>query len=147
MISRRTQTVVTRIHALLYRASRGRVGGRLLSMEQVLLTTTGRISGKPRTTPLSAIPDGDDLVLVASDGGSPQHPQWYRNLVADGRVEIQRGAAHLPMQARTATAQERARLWPVVVGVYRGYAAYQRRTSREIPLVVLEPREDAARTL
>lgn len=147
MISRRTQTFLTRAHTLVYRATRGRAGGRLLTMEQVLLTTTGRVSGAPRTTPLSAIPDGDDLVLVASDGGNPEHPQWYRNLVADGRVEIQRGGEHLAMTARTATPQERARLWPRVVGVYDGYAAYQRRTSREIPLVILRPRMDAATTL
>ena len=139
MVSRRTQLVVTRAHAFVYRLTRGRLGGRLGNAEQVLLTTTGRVSGEPRTTPLSCIPDGPRLVLVASDGGKPQHPQWYRNLLADDLVTVQRGGTQYRMRARTATPAERERLWPVVVGVYSGYAQYQQRTDREIPLVLCEP--------
>lgn len=152
MISRRTQTVVTRAHAWVYRLSRGRVGGRLLGMEQVLLTTTGRSSGRPRTTPLSAFPLDDEhdgtagtavrggVVLVASDGGQPRHPQWYRNLCVNPEVIVRRGPRSVPMRARTATAAERARLWPGVVAAHGGYADYQERTDREIPLVICEPR-------
>lgn len=139
MISRRTQTLITRAHTWVYRRTRGRLGGRLRwpsRMEQVLLTTTGRRTGRPRTTPLTGIPHGDELVLVASDGGKPDHPQWYRNLLADDHVVVQRGAVEIPMRARTATPAERAELWPRVVGVYPGYAGYQARTEREIPLVI-----------
>ncbi|MCL3862927.1 nitroreductase family deazaflavin-dependent oxidoreductase [Actinotalea sp. K2] len=139
MISRRTQTRITRFHTWLYRRTGGRLGGRLGSMEQVLLTTTGRSSGQPRVTPLTGIPHGDDLLLVASDGGNPHHPQWYKNILVHDEVAIQRGREHLTMRARTATPEERAVLWPVVVGVYRGYAQYQERTDRQIPVVVCRP--------
>ena len=135
----RTQYLVTRGHLWLYRATRGRLGARLGSMEQVLLTTTGRVSGRPRSTPLTAIPHGTGLVLVASDGGKPEHPQWYRNLLVDGVVTVQRGPRTMRMRARTATPAERERLWPVAVGVYGGYAQYQARTDREIQLVICEP--------
>lgn len=138
-MKRRTQTLITRAHRWLYRSTRGRVGGRLGSMEQILLTTTGRVSGRSRTTPLTAIPYGAGLVLVASDGGKPEHPQWYRNLLVHDVVTVQRRAAHMRMRARTATPEERARLWPLAVGVYSGYAQYQSRTDREIPIVICEP--------
>lgn len=140
MISRRTQTIVTRLHAGVYRLTRGRVLGRLGTMEQVLLTTRGRTSGQPRTTPLSAFPEGDRLVLVASDGGRPEHPQWYRNLLVDDRVVVQRGATKIPMRARPAGDEERGRLWKRVTSEYRGYEQYQSRTDRTIPLVICEPR-------
>lgn len=146
MISRRTQTALARIHALVYRGTGGRIGRRLLGMEQVLLTTTGRSTGRPRTTPVSAFPldrwagPRDGVMLVASDGGRPRHPHWYRNLCAQPEVLIQRGPRAFAMRARTATPAERERLWPHVVAVYGGYADYQARTDREIPLVICEPR-------
>lgn len=139
MISRRTQTFITRAHTWIYRRSGGRVGSRLGSIPQVLLTTTGRASGLPRTTPLTGIPHGDGVLLVASDGGKPLDPQWYRNLVADGQILMQLGGHQIPMRARTATPAERAELWPRVVEVYGGYATYQGRTERQIPLVICEP--------
>ena len=135
----RTQKLITGAHTWLYRTTQGRLGGRLGSMEQVLLTTTGRTSGKERTTPLTGIPRGDGLLLVASDGGKPEHPQWYRNLLVNDVVTIQRGPTMVRMRARTATPAEREQLWPVAVGVYSGYAAYQRRTDRQIQLVICEP--------
>jgi deazaflavin-dependent oxidoreductase (nitroreductase family) len=139
MVSRRAQLFFTGAHTWVYRATGGRLGSRLGSVEQILLTTTGRTSGKPRTTPLTAIPDGKNLVLVASDGGKPQHPQWYRNLLADDLVTIQRGPSARRMRARPADEAERRRLWPKAVGVYKGYAQYQQRTDRQIPLVICEP--------
>ncbi|WP_225753590.1 nitroreductase family deazaflavin-dependent oxidoreductase [Actinotalea sp. Marseille-Q4924] len=139
MINRRVQVAVTAAHRWLYRRTGGRVGARLGHIEQVLLTTTGRVSGQPRVTVLSAIQHGDDLLLVASDGGRESHPQWYRNLVADDRVVVQRGPRRVPMRARTATPQERPELWRAAVGVYGGYATYQTRTQREIPVVVCSP--------
>lgn len=135
----RTQHLITRVHTWLYRTTGGRLGGKLGSMEQVLLTTTGRVSGKERTTPLTGIPHGDGLLLVASDGGKPEHPQWYRNLLVNDVVTVQRGARKVRMRARTATPAERERLWPVAVGVYSGYATYQQRTDREIQLVLCTP--------
>jgi F420H(2)-dependent quinone reductase len=139
VINRRAQIVVTAVHRWLYRRTGGRVGARLGHIEQVLLTTTGRVSGQARVTVLSAIQHGQDLLLVASDGGREQHPQWYRNLVVDDRVVVQRGAYRVPMRARTATAEERPGLWQVAVEVYGGYATYQTRTEREIPVVVCTP--------
>lgn len=150
MIGRRTQTAIARAHAWLYRGTGGRIGGRLLGMEQVLITTTGRKTGIGRTTPVCAFPfdeprngggatDGR-VVLVASDGGREQHPQWYRNMRVNPGVTVQRGRRSIAMRARTATPAERDRLWPHIVAVYGGYAQYQARTEREIPLVICEPR-------
>ncbi len=133
------QRFVTGVHARAYRLTGGRLGGRIGRVEQVLLTTTGRRSGQARTTPLSVIADGDRLVLIASNGGAARHPDWYLNLTADAAVTIQRGGDHIAMRARTATPAERADLWRRAVALYSGYAGYQRRTSREIPVVICEP--------
>ena len=127
-------------HAHLYRWTGGRLGGRMGGLEQVLLTTTGRVSGEPRTTPLAVTVVGDRLVLIASDGGAARDPGWYRNLVAQPDVVVQRGADVRPMRARTAAGGERAELWRAAVANNRGYAGYQAKTAREIPVVVVEPR-------
>jgi len=132
------QRFVTGIHARAYRLTGGRLGGRIGRVEQVLLTTTGRRSGRARTTPLSVIADGDRLVLIASNGGAARHPDWYLNLTANPSVTVQRGGEHVAMVARTAGSAERADLWQRAVALYSGYAAYQRRTSREIPVVICE---------
>jgi deazaflavin-dependent oxidoreductase (nitroreductase family) len=117
-------------------------------MEQVLITTTGRTTGVRRTTPVCAFPfearDGGRapdgrVVLVASDGGRERHPQWYRNLCVHPDVTVQRRRRSIAMRARTATPVERDRLWPRIVAAYGGYAEYQARTERQIPLVVCEP--------
>ena len=137
---REGQRFFTGLHARVYRLTRGRVGSRIGQVENVLLTTTGRRTGRTRTTPLGVLPDGDRLVLVASNGGAPRHPDWYLNLRANPDVTVQRGATVLRMHARTATPQERDALWPKVVQRYAGYDRYQRRSTREIPLVICEPR-------
>ena len=108
-------------------------------LEQVLLTTTGRRSGEPRTTPLMVTPVGDRLVLIASFGGAPQHPAWYLNLVDHPDVTIQRGAEVLACRTHTATGSERDELWGAAVAANPGYAGYQAKTEREIPVVVAEP--------
>ena len=135
---------VTLLHRAVLRASRGRVGWRLSGLPMLLLATRGRITGKRRVTPLGYIEDGDRLVLVASYGGDPRHPKWYRNLCAHPEVEVRRsggaGGGVEPMTARTATAEEKARLWPKVVVAYAGYQRYQERTDRDIPLVILTAR-------
>ena len=133
------QRFFTGLHARVYRLSGGRIGSHMGPVENVLLTTTGRRTGRSRTTPLGVLADGDRLVLVASNGGAPRHPDWYLNLTAHPEVTVQRGAHVLRMRARTATPQERDVLWPRVVGRYAGYARYQRNATREIPLVICEP--------
>ncbi|MDQ1713874.1 MAG: hypothetical protein QOE45_3324 [Frankiaceae bacterium] len=132
---------VNALHRSLVRASRGRVGGRLGGMPVVILETVGRKSGEPRRTMLTApVVDGDTVVLVASYGGDSRHPAWYLNLTADPSVTIERDGRREPMTARTATAEEKAAYWPRIVASYRGYAGYQKRTDRDIPVVLLTPR-------
>jgi F420H(2)-dependent quinone reductase len=130
----------SRIHVVLYRLSGGRLGGRFKKTAPVLLlTTTGRKSGKSRTTPLLYIEDGGRYVIVASVGGAPTHPSWYLNLRANPAATIQIGSRKLALTAETAPPEERARLWPLLTRMYPGYDDYQAKTSREIPLVILTP--------
>ena len=133
--------VVNVIHRSLVHATGGKVGGKVMGMPVVVLHHTGRTSGKARTSMLTApIVDGDTVVLVASWGGDDRHPQWYRNITANPDVEIELHGQRRPMRARTASEGEKAGLWPRVVSAYKGYAGYQEKTEREIPLVILEPR-------
>ena len=104
-----------------------------------LLDHVGRRSGKWRTTPLVYLQDGEDMVVVGSKGGHPRHPLWFLNLREMKETTVQRGARTIPVSVNVANAEERERLWPKVVEIYRGYAAYQKRTKREIPLVILRP--------
>lgn len=134
----RTQLMFVALHKGVYRATRGRLLGRFGHLEQVLLSTTGRVSGQTRTTPLAATPDGDRLILVASNNGGDAHPAWYLNLVAHPEVTVQRGAQVFAMTARTAEGAERERLWALAVKNNPGYARYESRTSRRIPVVVCE---------
>lgn len=130
------------LHRSLFNATRGRIGGRIAGMPALVLTTTGRKSGAKRSTMLTApIVDGDTVIIVGSYGGDDREPLWVGNLRADPDVAItMEGRADRPMRARIATAEERAELWPRVTGRYKGYAGYQTKTEREIPLVILEPR-------
>jgi deazaflavin-dependent oxidoreductase (nitroreductase family) len=133
------------VNTWIYRATGGKVGGRFPGgAPLLLLTTIGRKSGEPRTTPLIYLSDGDDLVIVASKAGMDNHPLWYMNLVANPDVEVEVGRERRLLRARTATAEEKARLWPELVAIYSDYAAYQKRTERDIPVVILSPRERAA---
>jgi F420H(2)-dependent quinone reductase len=128
-------------HAAIYKATGGRVGHRFPGTPPTLLLDhVGAKSGTPRTSPLVYGRDGQNLVLVASKGGYPKNPAWFHNLVAHPDTTVQVGSRHLDVHARVASAEERPRLWSLMVGVYSGYDGYQRRTDREIPLVVLEPR-------
>jgi deazaflavin-dependent oxidoreductase (nitroreductase family) len=110
-------------------------------MPVLLLTTTGRRSGKARTTPLTFFRDGRDLVVIASNGGADRAPDWSVNLQQDPRAVVQIGADKLSVEARTATPEERERLWVGITATYPGYAAYQRKTTRRIPVLILTPRE------
>jgi deazaflavin-dependent oxidoreductase (nitroreductase family) len=128
-------------HRSLVQASGGRIGGRLGGMPVVVLETVGRKSGLPRETMLTApVVDGDTVVLVASYGGDSRHPAWYHNLSAHPDVAITIGGSRREMTARTATAEEKAAYWPRIVKAYRGYAGYQKRTDRDIPVVLLTRR-------
>jgi F420H(2)-dependent quinone reductase len=131
----------SRLHAIVYRATGGIVGRRLVANPMLLLTTRGHRSGEEHTVPLLYLEDPPRVVVIASYGGRPDHPAWYQNLVKTPRVRIQVGRARREMRARTATAEERALWWPRVLDAYDGYRAYQSRTDREIPLVFLEPLE------
>ena len=131
---------VNAFHPTLLRLSGGRVGRSLVGMPVVLLETVGRKSGERRETPLTApVVDGETVVLVASYGGDSRHPAWYHNLCAQPDVAITMHGERREMRARTATAEEKAELWPRIVKSYRGYAGYQKRTDRDIPVVILEP--------
>jgi F420H(2)-dependent quinone reductase len=125
----------------IYQVSGGRWLGRFPSGAPVcLLTTQGHKSGQRRTVPLLYLADGDDLVVVASQGGAPQHPGWYFNLVADPTAEVQVGRRRFPVAARTVSAEEKGVLWPRLVAIYPPYEAYQQRTMRSIPVMRLNPR-------
>jgi deazaflavin-dependent oxidoreductase (nitroreductase family) len=126
------------IHSALYRATGGKAGGTMLKVPILLLTTRGRKSGKERTTPLMFTRDADNLVLIASVGGAPKNPAWYWNLQGQD-ADVQIGSEHRRVHARDAVGEERERLWAEMVSLYPGYAEYQKKTTRQIPVVVLEP--------
>ncbi len=127
-------------HRSVFDVTRGRLLGRVAGMPAVKLTTTGAKSGQPRTVMLTIparTPNGD-VVLVASYGGDDRAPAWYHNLRANPTVELVTGGERFTATARTATDEERDALWPTVTSTYKGYAGYQRKTDREIPLVICE---------
>jgi F420H(2)-dependent quinone reductase len=127
------------VHTAVYRASGGRVAGEVGNLPVLLLTTTGRKTGKQRTTPLLFIRDGDDLVVVASNGGMDWFPAWWLNLQQQPEAEIEIGRERRDVTASKADPERRARLWPEFAGPYPGYLKYESRTAREIPLVILLP--------
>lgn len=110
-----------------------------MTVPSLLLTTTGRRSGEKFVFPLFYGKAGDSYFVVASKGGSPEHPGWYRNLLANPEAEVQVGTTRIKARARTATGEERARLWQEALRFWPPYADYQSKTEREIPVVVLDP--------
>jgi deazaflavin-dependent oxidoreductase (nitroreductase family) len=126
------------LHAWLYRTTGGRVGSRAGGQQHLLLTATGRRSGTSRTVPLTFMPDGPRWILVASNGGADRHPAWWLNLRREPQATVQVGAETIPVRAHEANGDERARLWPLLKEMNPFYAAYERITSRTIPVVVLE---------
>ncbi len=124
-------------HVRVYRETGGARGQRWRGADILLLTTRGRVSGEPRTTPLIYRSDDGRFVLVASKGGAPENPGWYENLLAEPHAEIQVGAEKIPVTASTAQGEERARLWSLMTEVWPAYDDYQGRTEREIPVVSL----------
>jgi deazaflavin-dependent oxidoreductase (nitroreductase family) len=138
---------VGRAQVWLYRKTGGRIGGKWRvgagfrkPVPTLLLDHVGRKSGTSFTVPLLYVRDGADVVVVASQGGRPEHPQWYRNLVANPDTHVQIGAERRAVRAEVADADERNRLWPKLVDAYADFDTYQSWTEREIPVIVLKPR-------
>ncbi|OBJ89866.1 nitroreductase family deazaflavin-dependent oxidoreductase [Mycobacterium asiaticum] len=135
-------------HVAVFKLTNGRIGnqwrigaGLRKPVPTLLLEHRGRKSGREFTTPLLYLANGDDFVIVASQGGMPKNPQWYHNLVAnpDTRIHV-KGRRNIEVSARVATPDERAELWPRLVDLYADFAKYQSWTEREIPVVILSPR-------
>ena len=130
-------------HTAVYRATGGRIGKRAPGLKQMLLLDhVGAKSGEKRTSPLLYIDDGPNLVLIASKGGNPKNPAWYYNLKANPDTTVQVGPDVRKVRARDAAPDERPRLWQKALDIYPTYESYQRRTDRQIPVIVLEPRGD-----
>ena len=127
-------------HVRVYRETGGERGYHWRGTTILLLTTTGRTSGEPRTSPLIHRTDGDRWIVVASRGGSPENPGWFENLQANPEATIQVGGEKVPVRATTAEGEERDRLWSLMTEVWPAYDEYQARTEREIPAVVLSRR-------
>jgi deazaflavin-dependent oxidoreductase (nitroreductase family) len=130
------------VHRAVYRLTGGKVGGNIGKARVLLLTTTGRKSGRPRTQPLLYTRAGDGYAVIASKGGAAKHPLWYLNLQANPHVEVTVGSVTRKAHARDAEGEEREQLWRAMTRVYSGYDRYAEKTSRRIPVVVLEPSVD-----
>ena len=130
----------TGLNVFLYRRTGGRIGGAIGNIKPIaLLDHVGAKSGTKRTTPLVYTRDGDDVIIVGSQGGAPKTPSWVFNLRANPRTTIQVGSKKWEVVAHEATDEERDRLWPMVVDTYADFAVYQARTERKLPVVVLAP--------
>ncbi len=120
----------------LYRWTGGKVGG---GEHLLILTTTGRKSGVERDTPLFFFQDGDQFIIIASAGGAPKHPTWWLNLKSNPQARIQVGSRVIPVTAKVAEGEERTRLWSIIAENYKNFVGYQKRTDREMPVVILTP--------
>lgn len=127
-------------HVRVYQETGGERGYHWRGTEILLLTTTGRKSGEPRTLPLIFRHDDGNYVIVASKGGAPEHPAWFKNLEANPEAEVQVKDEKIPVRMTVAAGEERARLWAKLTEVWPAYDEYQTKTDREIPIVVLSPR-------
>ena len=136
------QNAATTVHSVLYRSSNGVIGGRIASSPVLLLTTTGRRSGKQRTVPLLYLMDGRNVVLVASNGGAVRHPTWWLNLQTMPEAWIRIKGIRRQVKAQQASGPEKQRLWPRLTAMYPGYKRYQAITDRDIPVVILRSIEE-----
>jgi F420H(2)-dependent quinone reductase len=130
---------VTRLHAWVYRRSRGRLLGRMGGQPVLLLQTSGRRSGRPRTTPVQYLADGDAFVVVASNGGAARPPAWYLNLRANPHARIEVGPRSVEVRAQEAAGQERAALWQRLTAANRYLERAARKAGRDLPLMALIP--------
>jgi len=127
------------VHRGVYRATGGKLFGRMGNSPILLLNTTGRKTGRKRTSPLLYVMDGEDLVIIASKGGAPTHPAWYLNLKANPDATVEVGDRAVRVRAEEAYQEKQARLWQKMVEMYPTYDDYQVKTKRKIPLLVLHP--------
>lgn len=130
---------LSRLHVFVYRLTRGRIGRRLVNNDMLLLTTRGARSGRKRTVPLLYLRDGETFAVIASWGGRPNNPHWFRNLMANPEAVVQVRGDRRVVRARVATPAEREEWWPRVLAAYWKYRVYQSHTDRVIPVVFLEP--------
>jgi F420H(2)-dependent quinone reductase len=128
-------------HAGVYRATGGKLFGRMGKSPILLLNTVGRKTGRKRTSPLLYVMDGEDFVIIASKGGAAAHPAWYLNLRANPEATVEIGDREVQVEAEVADPEEKTRLWQKMVEMYPAYDDYQRKTGREIPLLILHPVE------
>ena len=140
MVKKLSIKVLSKVHILLYRGSGGLIGSRMAGMPILLLTAIGRRSGKRRTVPLGYLRDGPDYVIIGSNGGQDEHPAWVLNLRTNPQATVQIGRARVPVAAEEADSERRIRLWADLVGGAPIYEGYRKRSAREIPVVILEPR-------
>jgi F420H(2)-dependent quinone reductase len=140
-IGGRALRVIGKLNVPLYRATGGRLMGKVSNAPVLLLTTTGRRSGATRTAPVLYVRDGDALIVIGSNAGNERPPAWSLNLQANPRAEVQIGAKRQPVIARLAAEPERGWLWRRMNEEYSGFEDYKRHTRREIPVFVLEPRK------
>lgn len=131
---------LSKLNSIVYKLTGGRVMGRLQGRPVMLVTMTGAKSGKPRTIPLMYVPYKDGVIVVASQGGSPRSPVWVNNLIANPDVVVQYKSKKMKLRARRVDDVEKAEVWPVCVEHYHEYDDYQKRTDRNIPVFVCEPR-------
>jgi deazaflavin-dependent oxidoreductase (nitroreductase family) len=121
-----------------FRANAGQVGGPFEGAPLLLLTTTGAKTGQPRTSPVMYLPEGDRMVVFASKAGAPTNPAWYHNLVANGAATVEVGTERFPVRATVASGEQRDRLYRKQSELYPGFAEYQDKTTRVIPVIILE---------
>lgn len=138
--------IFTNIHVFFYRLTRGKLAGKVQGLQVLLLTTTGRKTGKQRTTPLGHFMDGDGYVIIASNAGFDSHPDWYHNLKSSPRVTIEVNKQRINVQANIAAAKKRNQLWERLVKLAPGYAGYAKRTRRVIPMIILRPVKNTQET-
>ena len=140
-IGKRLQRLFMKGHVSLYRWTGGKIGG---GEHQLILTTTGRKSGVERDTPLFFFRDGEHVIIIASAGGAAKHPTWWLNLQSNPLARIQVGARIIPVVAQQAEAEERQRLWSIIAENYKNFISYQKRTTREIPVIILTPEDSGS---
>ena len=129
----------SQVHVAVLRATKGKMGSRMGEGRIVVLTTTGAKSGARHSKPLMSVRDGDDYVVIASNAGLSHNPGWYYNIRAHPESRIEVDGRAIDVRGRVATPEERARLWPDIVARFPNYGGYEKKTTREIPLVILEP--------
>jgi deazaflavin-dependent oxidoreductase (nitroreductase family) len=138
-LAARIGNAVVGLNTRVYRLSGGRLGNKIKGAPVLLIDHVGRKSGTSRTAPVLYMRDGENLVIVASRGGSDATPAWWLNLQANPRTSVQIGSVQRQVVAREATPDEKQRLWPGLTQMFPDYDVYQRRTSRQLPVVILEP--------